>query len=65
MVDGLSAEYVVCYLSEDEQGGYWPVTPLGPYSLSKARQVAERMRQRADCRQVKVKLRVEVEVPFT
>ena len=63
MLDGLSADYWVYYLSEDEQGGYWPVSPKGPYSLSEAREKAAKMRGRSCNRNVKVRLRIEVEMP--
>lgn len=64
MIGGLTGDYWVYYLSEDEQGGYWPVSPEGPYTLDEARKKANRMRTGGRCKRVKVRLRIEMEMPF-
>jgi len=57
------ASYYVHYLSYDPQGGYWPVSPKGPYTnLNEARTVALRMKQNDLCREVRLVLRTETEI---
>lgn len=63
--------FVVHYRTLDSQGGYWPMTPKGPYPLKKARRVARAMHFKRSpldgktypnnrVRDVRIKLRVEL-----
>lgn len=69
--------WVVHWRELDSQGGYWPMTPKGPYpTLRHAREIAFKTqyprspfylgsRNKSDLiRDVKIRLRVEVNIPW-